>query len=368
MNRLIYSFIVVSAFYFKPDCMAQEYSPNLVTYESYRGTLGTYPIQLHYTNKNGAVSGNYFYEKVGSPISLTGNIKGQVVKLTAEINNKKETFTLTSSDQKLSGTWVMKAAGKSLPVTLTRLMPAQNFSLYNFSDSILLFPDRNTSPRCQLKVNTIWPSDSDEQNKFLRYILISEFFKDKKFRHETDAVSIYNEYKNNVFEMYRSDNKDLKAEEVEENSFSFNMEQDIAIDISYSSPTLLSLNRSEYQYSGGAHGNTMIDYINLDLVQKKRLKLEDIFTKNGLQKLPSLIENQFRKDNKLQPGVSLQKAGLFENKITQPSQAFYVTNKRIGFLYNQYEIAPYAMGAIIVELPYSSLTGLLQPSFIKLIQ
>jgi hypothetical protein len=112
----------------------------------------------------------------------------------------------------------------------------------------------------------------------------------------------------------------------------------------------------------------MIDYINLDLVQKKRLRLEDIFTKTGLQKLPSLIENQFRKDNKLAPGASLTKAGLFENKITKPSQAFYVTNKRIGFLYNQYEIAPYAMGAIIVELPYSSLTVLLQPSFIRLIQ
>jgi hypothetical protein len=349
------------------NTVAQDIIPQNLTYESYRGTMGTYPIQLHYTNKAGEVSGNYFYEKVGSPISLTGNMKGQLLKLTAEINKKKETFTLTASGQKLSGNWVMKATGKSLPVSLSRLMPAQKFSQYNFSDSLLLFPDKNESPGCHLTVNTIWPSDTGEQNQFLRYILISEFFKDKKFRHETDAVSIYNEYKNNVFDMYRNDNKDLKPEEVE-NSFSFNMEQDITIDISYLSPTILSLHRSEYQYSGGAHGNTMIDYINLDLIQKRRLKLEDIFTKSGLQKLRSLIEGQFRKDNKLQPGASLQKAGLFENKITQPSQAFYITNKRIGFLYNQYEIAPYAMGAIIVELPYSSLTGLLNPSFIKLIQ
>ena len=367
MLKLTCSILLFLSLTIHLNTIAQDIIPQNLTYESYRGTMGTYPIQLHYTNKNGEVSGNYFYEKVGAPISLTGNMKGQVVKLTAEINKKKEIFTLTSSGQKLSGKWVMQATGKSLPISLSRLMPSQNYSQYSFSDSVLLFPDRNTSPRCQLKVNTIWPTDTGEQNQFLRYILISEFFKDKKFRHESDAVSIYNEYRGNVFEMYRNDNKDLKLEEVE-NSFSFNMEQDITIEISYLSPTILSLHRSEYQYAGGAHGNTMIDYINLDLIQKKRLRLEDIFTKTGLQKLPSLIENQFRKDNKLQPGVSLKKAGLFESKITKPSEAFYVTNNRIGFLYNQYELAPYAMGAIIVELPYSSLTGLLNPSFMKLIQ
>jgi hypothetical protein len=55
-----------------------------------------------------------------------------------------------------------------------------------------------------------------------------------------------------------------------------------------------------------------------------------------------------------------EKGGLFENQIRHNGN-FAVTGSGIGFLYNQYDIAPYAAGQITVDLSFDELKGILKP-------
>jgi hypothetical protein len=56
---------------------------------------------------------------------------------------------------------------------------------------------------------------------------------------------------------------------------------------------------------------------------------------------------------------NLQDAGWFiEGRLTA-NENFYFTEKKIVFVYNPYEIGPYAAGAPSVEIPLSKLEDLL---------
>ena len=70
---------------------------------------------------------------------------------------------------------------------------------------------------------------------------------------------------------------------------------------------------------------------------------------------------------KLKPTDALTEAGLFENKI-EANDNFYLTGKGLGFMYNPYEIGPFAMGEIDLFISFKDLDEFLQPAFKNLLQ
>lgn len=110
---------------------------------------------------------------------------------------------------------------------------------------------------------------------------------------------------------------------------------------------LLTYRISNYSYSpGAAHGITTTDYITFDLASGRIMGLEDIFTPAGLAKLPSLIRT---KAQELAPAIGPT------NIEALPSHGnFYITlDESIVFIYQPYEVASYAQGAIAIPFyPY----------------
>ncbi len=120
-------------------------------------------------------------------------------------------------------------------------------------------------------------------------------------------------------------------------------------------------------YTGGAHGNYGAGYTSFNLVEKKKLKLDDVLIKTGKAHLPSLLKKYFRKNYNFRANASLKEAELFEEKI-EPNNNFYFTGKGTGFYYSPYEIGPYSMGEINIFIPFTELNNFLQPEFKKLIK
>lgn len=96
---------------------------------SYVGTVGNAPIELVVNDTaTGLLSGVYFYPKFGTPIALSGQLKGGVLTL-AEKDARGKTSamlripTFRAGASQLAGTWRSLATGQSLPVVLT---PASN--------------------------------------------------------------------------------------------------------------------------------------------------------------------------------------------------------------------------------------------------
>ena len=109
---------------------------------------------------------------------------------------------------------------------------------------------------------------------------------------------------------------------------------------------------------GGAHGSYNAAYTNINMRNGNVLKTKDIFNKGYENPLNKLIEQKIRQHFEIKPNQSLTDYGLFDNKVNF-NDNFAITKDGLEFLYNQYEIAPYAMGVIEVKLSYKELDGIL---------
>jgi hypothetical protein len=96
---------------------------------SYVGSVGQAPIELALNDPaEGPLSAVYLYPKFGTPIALSGRLKGSVLTLTEQDAQGKASATLTipAFDMKASqlvGTWRSLATGQRLPVMLAASGP-----------------------------------------------------------------------------------------------------------------------------------------------------------------------------------------------------------------------------------------------------
>ncbi len=127
-------------------------------------------------------------------------------------------------------------------------------------------------------------------------------------------------------------------------------------------PGMVTVSIFTYAFTGGAHGMSVTQYLIFDTATGRQLGLNDLFKPGFEATLDKLIERRFRQMRGLSATDPLngEKGVLFENKITH-NENFAVTGSGIRFLYNQYEIAPYAAGQITVDLSFDDLKGILKP-------
>ncbi len=112
----------------------------------------------------------------------------------------------------------------------------------------------------------------------------------------------------------------------------------------------ISFEVERYSFSAGAHGMGWTDFIHHDLKTGKRLYLNDFF--KSTDKLMKLAESSFRKQMELKENDDLEKSGYwFTNNKFHINENFCFRNDSIEFMYNQYEIAPFSMGPILIKVP-----------------
>jgi len=126
--------------------------------------------------------------------------------------------------------------------------------------------------------------------------------------------------------------------------------------VSYSSGDFISIAISNSSYTGGAHPNTSIKYLNIS-TQGKIITELDYFFKD-VPKLKAQLESNFRSDQGITKDESYADKGfLFENDQFTLSDNFGFNQQGLIMYYNPYEIAAYSEGAIVVTIPFSLLSG-----------
>lgn len=139
----------------------------------------------------------------------------------------------------------------------------------------------------------------------------------------------------------------------------YELNMDVRIIRQDSSLTTLRVNG--YTYTGGAHGRTITDFINWNTKANKNILLNDIL-KNGYEKeLVRVGDSIFRAQEHLSTNASLKSTYFFKNDVFNLNNNYMLTPTGIHFLYNQYEIKPYAAGQTNLLIPYSKIKSLLLP-------
>jgi hypothetical protein len=132
--------------------------------------------------------------------------------------------------------------------------------------------------------------------------------------------------------------------------------------ILYNDNGYLSLRSSNYEFTGGAHG----DYSSLCIVYStdslKQIKLSDIFAKGFEKKLNQAINNRLRKMYDVQPNETLADVGFLIEYLTY-SNNFYLTSSGVGFVYPPSEVAPDALGEIEIFIPFDEVKSVMNKNF-----
>ncbi|MDO4228341.1 MAG: DUF3298 domain-containing protein [Capnocytophaga sp.] len=120
--------------------------------------------------------------------------------------------------------------------------------------------------------------------------------------------------------------------------------------ISFQNEKIISVVSSRYSYTGGAHGISSSVLLNFDVSNGELIGNDKLFT--DLSKVLQVAENQFKKEQNINPSESLNEKGFWfdDDKFHLPQNVGF-SDKYLILYYNPYEIAPYVAGSFEVKIP-----------------
>mgnify|MGYP001397345895 CR=1 FL=1 len=125
---------------------------------------------------------------------------------------------------------------------------------------------------------------------------------------------------------------------------------DTFMQVSYQSETLVSIELNYYLFTGGAHGINGTRFINFNAKTGDLLPNETLF--NSSEEFIAFCENKFRAMFQIPEDRSINATGFwFERDSFQLPENIGFTETEMILHYNQYEIASYAEGPIILTIP-----------------
>jgi hypothetical protein len=151
--------------------------------------------------------------------------------------------------------------------------------------------------------------------------------------------------------------------------WTFQLQADYAVE--YYSGKILSLSFTDYTFTGGAHGSTISETYNYDLVNKKEIRLSDIF-KSGSDYLKFVSDYCFediKKQNTLMgmdPMEDMIKPGV-DPSVPENYARFLLTEDSLIIRFDQYQVGPGAAGSYTVRIGYEKFKELINDYYAGLL-
>lgn len=262
--------------------------------------------------------------------------------------------------KKQNATWVVLMLSVSCLLSAChskkRQTAALEFDSVRVEKTAHLFND-TAKPACNIAINFTYLShSSDQMLKDTLNAWFTEACFGSKYVGELPD-SIVSEYVNDYITQYRHDlepmyRKDEMANGASEVGNWYAYYKTIKSSVQRCEKDLLVYRIDYHEYTGGAHGMYTTHFINIDVPEMRRLRLENVFVDGSEEALTDLIWNQLMMDNKVTSREELEELGYSSTGEISPSENFYIDDDNITFYYNVYDIAPYVMGPVKVSIPF----------------
>lgn len=125
----------------------------------------------------------------------------------------------------------------------------------------------------------------------------------------------------------------------------------------------VQVKRNSYSFTGGAHGNSIVSSNIFSRETGEQINLKDFIS--DVPKLTKIGDNYFRQIFEIKATDDLEQQGFWFTKGFELNGNFYFEDNKMIFVYNQYEIGPYSLGIISVEIPIREIKSLLKISIEK---
>ncbi len=152
--------------------------------------------------------------------------------------------------------------------------------------------------------------------------------------------------------------EDMTDEELAAGNYSYSEVEILTGRVMHVQDDILSYGMEQYVYTGGAHGVSNRYFYNYDLRTGELISEEDIFIEGYEEKLADILRHNLVAQNpETQVIDDLYQTEYDVDKIV-PNNNFYYTEDGIIYVFNPYEIAPYAYGETEIMVSNKDLEGI----------
>ncbi|UPT66356.1 MAG: DUF3298 and DUF4163 domain-containing protein [Sphingobacteriales bacterium JAD_PAG50586_3] len=307
----------------------------------YSGTLNgdTLVVKLDISNK--IVSGNYFKKGSEDMVTLSGAmLQGDSAEVYefSKSGDKGGVFKgLFKGGESFTGNWKTLPNGTPQPFAFNKTTLEFNAVKYAGLDTlayeIVKKNKRNKTARCNVKI---------------QYAQLANANKKPEIDKINASIKKY-------AEAALSDCDGLERDEFSKDMPDF--ESEAIGGVIYNHKKILGVDIGWYNYLGGAHPNHGTNTYYYDVTTGRELKLIDLVQGPNLVKLSKLATASYNKAHKVKKASD---GGLFQDNINlKGTEAFYITAKGITLTFSPYEIAPYVVGDIEVDIDLADLKPLI---------
>lgn len=321
----------------------------------FKGSIGsTLDLQMKLVREGDKLTGSYFYQKVGTRISLRGTV------------DKDGNLTLDEFDPQgkqtgvFKGLWTVKAEDGLITLAGNWSKPPSEKG----GDKKTAFSVHEEPINLSGDVDVIARSVK-ENNKKLMYEIDAQYPQFtggnnpnlEKFNQLARVV---------VVKIVSGFKKDVAPEEGDEprpeNSMGSELGIGYTINLAQDDLVSVQFDVGSY-YQGAAHPNSYTETLNYDLKNGKQLKLADLFKPGSkyLQTLSTLCVADLKKQWKEKNAEVTE--DMFKDGSAPTAknyESWTITKRGIGVNFDPYQVAPYAAGPQFVMVPYSALKELIK--------
>ncbi|WP_455095645.1 RsiV family protein [Prevotella koreensis] len=228
-------------------------------------------------------------------------------------------------------------------------------------DTTVRLTHDSLSPTCKLHLDIIF-SQSDSLKNINYELLTSGILTPDYFSigdgmtNMKEAIDSFicrytDEYKRDYASLYNVD---------KENAKSYDIVYSVKTSVKHGKKGIV-VYMAEADYGSGALHNTNIMIAkNIDIYNKKILKLEDLIVEGSNQFISELIIEELCDNMNVDNLEQLQEQSIFKGITPYPSSNFMLEEDGIVFIYNADEIATHDIGRILVRIDYSDINKYLK--------
>lgn len=324
----------------------------------FKGSIGSsLDLQMKLVRSGDQLTGNYYYQKIGTKIELKGNVDKDGTLLLEEFDpSHKQTgvfkgLWMTNAEDGLitiAGNW-SKPPGEKGGDKKTAFSIHEEPIVLTGGAEVITKQIKESNKRLMYEVEIQYPQLSGGSNP--------------NFEKFNQAVRAAVTKKTVEFK------KEIIAPEGEEPPPAGSMGSDLTVSykVALVQDDLASINLAVGSYyQGAAHPNSYSEVINYDLKNGKLLRLADLF-KSGAKYLPAIsaycISDLSKQAKAKGPDGMLDDNSIKNGAAATPKnyQSWIITKRGLGINFDAYQVGPYAAGPQYVLVPYSALKDLINP-------
>ncbi len=322
-------------------------------FKQFNGTInGTIAISMQLNRKGTAITGSYYYDRVSKPLRLHGYMHGDSVVV--EETSAKGALTgrfvgLLLADREFIGVWQDGQGKKQFPFEVKAskdsAVVVSSITYYktdcSYRDSLLRYaPSEITSEydtvcpvfeAVQLVIGGLAPT----ANKRINAAIVAETLGMADY----EAHSTFQSFVNGVV------------------GSSF-QQLSIGAYVHFMNSRFISICYTNDFYGGGAHPLHASKIKNYNLSNGEEIALEHIFTTEFLGQLDAIGEKEFIDQN------GSEGWDFVPGQFKLPSN-FSISQEGVEFVFNQYEIGPYAAGMPSVFIAFNKYSRGVQPQWLR---